>query len=362
MRWIAASIASCTAGLNERAVPRSTTLSGMTFQVSPPWIWVMLTTALSSGWVLRLATVWSEVAMLRGADDGIDALMRHRRVRALALNRDLEHVAGGEHRSRPHREGADGQARPVVHAVDCLDGEAGKQPVLDHDAAAALVLLGRLEDEIDGAGEIAGFGEIARRAQQHRRVPVMAAGMHLAGDRRDVFEAVHLVDMERVHVGPQRDGAGGGGAPLKRADDARAGEAARDLDPVGLKLRGDEGGRLVLFEGGLGAGMDAPPPCRHIAVKFGNAVDDRHGLASRGIRPQDKGAGRRSIVLAQCQIERVGILGLLRLGQQPLLAQPMDDAAAVVGIGHDPIHVDVQGRLCVPIHGRRHRPLPPHDL
>ena len=27
------------AGLNEREVPRTTTLSGTTFQVSPPWIW-----------------------------------------------------------------------------------------------------------------------------------------------------------------------------------------------------------------------------------------------------------------------------------------------------------------------------------
>ncbi len=127
----------------------------------------------------------------------------------------------------PHREGADRQARPVVHAEHRLDRKALEQPLLDHDPAAALVLLGRLEDEMDGAGEIAGLGEIARRAQQHRGMAVMAAGMHLAGDRRDMGEDVLLVDMERVHVGAQRDRTGAGVAPLEGADHAGAGEAAQ---------------------------------------------------------------------------------------------------------------------------------------
>ncbi len=38
-------------------MPRSTTLSGTTFQVSPPWIWVTLTTAESVAATRRLTMV-----------------------------------------------------------------------------------------------------------------------------------------------------------------------------------------------------------------------------------------------------------------------------------------------------------------
>ncbi len=60
--------------------------------------------------------------------------------------------------------------------------EAVEQTLGDHPAAAAAVLaaefLGRLEDQVDRAVEVPGLGQIARGAQQHRRVPVMAAGVH----------------------------------------------------------------------------------------------------------------------------------------------------------------------------------------
>jgi hypothetical protein len=44
----------------------------------------------------------------------------------------------------------------------------------------AAALLGRLEDHDRGAGEVARLGEVARAPEQHRGVPVMAAGVHLA--------------------------------------------------------------------------------------------------------------------------------------------------------------------------------------
>ena len=100
---------------------------------------------------------------------------------------------------------ADRHARHVVHAVDLLDAEALHQAVLDHRVAAAAAFLGRLEDHHRRAVEIARLGEIFRGAQQHGGVPVMAAGMHLAGDLGRVGHVGRLLDRQRVHVGAQAD-------------------------------------------------------------------------------------------------------------------------------------------------------------
>src|SRR5258708_4526898 len=91
--------------------------------------------------------------------------------------RDAEIGAARHHRPGADGELADRKPRPVVHAKDRIAGKALEQPVLDHRIAAAEALFGRLEDEIDGAVEVAGPGEMARGSQQHGRMPVMAAGM-----------------------------------------------------------------------------------------------------------------------------------------------------------------------------------------
>ena len=57
------SIMSCTDFLKVRTVPRSTHSCGMTFQVSPAWIWVVETTAVSMGSTLRATIDCSAVTM-----------------------------------------------------------------------------------------------------------------------------------------------------------------------------------------------------------------------------------------------------------------------------------------------------------
>jgi hypothetical protein len=54
--------------------------------------------------------------------------------------------------------------------------------------------LGGLEDHGDLAGEVARLGEIARGAEQHGRVTVMAAGMHHAGIFRRIGNAGRFHD------------------------------------------------------------------------------------------------------------------------------------------------------------------------
>ena len=99
----------------------------------------------------------------------------------LPVERDGEAVGGRHHRAGADGEGADRDARHVVHAVDLLDAETVHHAVLDHLRAAAAALLGRLEDHDGRAVEVARLGEVLGRAEQHRRVAVVAAGMHDAG-------------------------------------------------------------------------------------------------------------------------------------------------------------------------------------
>ena len=78
----------------------------------------------------------------------------------------------------------DREPRRVVKPVDAVARKAVEEPVGDHRRRAGARLLGRLEDEMHGAGEVTRAREIARRAEQHRRVPVMATGVHLSRHRR----------------------------------------------------------------------------------------------------------------------------------------------------------------------------------
>ncbi len=94
-----------------------------------------------------------------------------------------------------------------MHAVDRLDRKQFEQAVLDHHPAAGNVLFRRLKDEVHGAVEAPRVGEILGGAEQHRRVPVVATGMHLAVDGRGVIEGVFLVDIEGIQIGAQANGA-----------------------------------------------------------------------------------------------------------------------------------------------------------
>ena len=65
-------------------------------------------------------------------------------------------------------------------------------------------LFGRLEDRRDGA-EAAGAGKILGRAQQHRRMSVMAAGMHLAENLACIGQPGFFRDRKSIHVGADGD-------------------------------------------------------------------------------------------------------------------------------------------------------------
>ncbi len=280
---IRCSIRSCTAGSNVRTVPRSTTSCGITFHVSPPWTCVTLTTPASSGCRLRATIVCS--ALIACAAKSIGSLpdVGHRRVRALAGRDDLEDVVGAHERSGAHREGAGRLERPVVHAVDRAHRKPLEQPFLDHDPPAALVLLRGLEDEVERPGEALLLRQRGGGAQQHRRVAVVAAGVHLAGDLRRVRDAGLFLDVQCVEIGAQADRLAAG-AGAEHADDAGLREPGVHLEPERAQLVRDEGRGRLLLERGLGVGVEVVTPRLHVRDQRGDFGDDLHGSSGNSRR------------------------------------------------------------------------------
>ena len=195
---------------------------------------------------------------LAGRRDRIDAVMRHRRMGALAAQGDLELVARGKHRAAAQRELTCGHAGPVVGAEDGLHRELLEQPVLDHLAGTAAAFFGRLEDQVDGAVEIAVLGQMLGRRQQHGGVAVMAAGVHLARMDAGMGELVVLGHRQGVDVGTQAHRALAG-AVLDDPDDAGLAQPPVYRNaPVG-QLLGNQLRGAVLLETQLGMGVNVTP-------------------------------------------------------------------------------------------------------
>ena len=137
--------------------------------------------------------------------------MRQRAMASLAGDDDVEERDRGHDRSVLPLEGSQLSLRPVVQAVDLLHRTALEQAVLDHLVGAGFELFRRLEHQIDRAVEVAGFREILRRPQQHRRMPIVPARMHHARIAAGVRQPGRLLDRQRIHVRPQPD------RPIRRA-------------------------------------------------------------------------------------------------------------------------------------------------
>jgi hypothetical protein len=161
-----------------------------------------------------------------------------------------------------------------MHAVHCGYGKFFEQALLNHHSAAGLVFFGRLEDKAHGAPKLPRLGQVAGGTEQHRSVPVVAAGVHLAGPRRAMREVVGFGKRQRVHVGAQADR--GTLADAQRADDTGAGEAAVHVDAEAGQALGDEHRGLVLLERRLRMRMQMLPPRRHLRLQASQLFDRRH--------------------------------------------------------------------------------------
>jgi hypothetical protein len=162
--------------------------------------------------------------------------------------------------------------------VQCKDRIARKlveQPLLDHHTAAAAPLFSRLKDQVHGAFEIAGRREVFGGTEQHRRMTVMAAGMHPAVMGRAVGEIVHLLDRQRIHIGAQPDRGGSVAAP-DRADNPGPGQPPIDLAAVFGQLYRHQIRGPLLGEGELGMRMDVTADRNQLVAIVEHLGNDRH--------------------------------------------------------------------------------------
>src|SRR5438105_3227623 len=140
----------------------------------------------------------------------------------------------------------------IVQPIDLVAWEFLEQPLLDHGPGAAKAFLGRLKDEMYGTFEIPGLREVARRAEQHGGMAVMAAAVEAAGNGRAPSQVGILFHRQRVHVGAQADALAAVAFALEYADHAGAAEAAVHLDAPLRQLGGNDSGRADFLEADLG--------------------------------------------------------------------------------------------------------------
>lgn len=119
-------------------------------------------------------------------------------------------------------------------------------------------------------------GQVLGRGQQHGHVPIVPAGVHLAGMPAGVGEGVELLHGQRIHVGAQADGTWAVAA-LDDADHAGLAQAAVHRNaPLG-ELGGNQVGRAKLFKTQFRVGMDVTAHGRDAGRLGHDGVEDLHG-------------------------------------------------------------------------------------
>jgi hypothetical protein len=137
---------------------------------------------------------------------------------------------------------------------------------------------------VNRAVEAAPLGDGLGRPEQHRGVPVMAAGMHQAGPFARIGQAGLLLDRQRIDVGTDADGVTVSAIP-QRADDAGPSEAAMHLIAQRSEPASDEVGGPYLLKAKLGMAVQGmsdgdefrqvvldEPCCVHVTLRGWNSV------------------------------------------------------------------------------------------
>ena len=220
---------------------------------------------------------------------------------------DLERVAAGQGSAGPVGD----LARPARHDVKAEDGLGpgrGEHPFLHHELRTpalarggreqAGALLGRLEEELHGAGQpVLEACEHLGRRHEHRRVRVVAAGVHHVDLLAQVGglgpggegQTLGLLDGQGVHVGAQGDGGTRHGA-AQHGHHTGPGDAGAHLEAQRVQMRRDQACGADLLIAQLRMLVDVPAPADQLVLEGGGALADQ-GLERSRIRPG--GGGER---------------------------------------------------------------------
>ena len=227
----------------------------------------------------------------RADDDRIDRAMRQGGMASAPVDGDHEFVRRGHDRAAPHSEPADRHARQIVHAVDAAERQSLEQPVIDHRLGPGAAFFRRLEDQRHGSVEGTCFTETAAGGEQHRRMAVMAAGMHHAGHLGRVGDACLLGDRQCVHVGAKADHRPAGTASaMHQTHDTRPAHSGDHLVAAEVaQLAGNEGRGLVDLVEQFGTLVQVLAPAGDLRLGIRDSVVDRHGRLSDSLVRTYKG-------------------------------------------------------------------------
>src|SRR5215210_6209352 len=179
---------------------------------------------------------------------------------ARALDHYLEGVRGGHYGAGLRRRYSKLQSRPQMQREDLAHvlGDA----LLDHGPPSGVTLLGGLEDEPHGAAQPFAqviLAEGASSADEHARMPVVAAGVHLPVYLRGERKIRRLMDRQSVHVGPQGHCRPVASSTLQGCDDTVLGNAGLYLQRQAVQSVEYLLGGLFGVEAELGLSMYVAP-------------------------------------------------------------------------------------------------------
>lgn len=221
----------------------------------------------------------------RAGKNDVAALLRHRRMGAAPFDRRLETVGARHHGSIEDGDRFRRQPRPVVQAKDHLHRKAREQTFFHHASAAAFVFFGGLEDQIDDAVDFAGAGQMLDclgRRDEHRRMPIVATGVHTAGHLRAMRKIVFFLQGQRIHVGAQADRPFALAA-ANDSHDAGLGNSRVRFDPQRPQALGDDGRRAPLLESQFRMGMQIPAQLTSSRHDFRQNSFQLHAMFSVGL-------------------------------------------------------------------------------
>mmetsp|Transcript_15974 Transcript_15974/g.51217 ORF Transcript_15974/g.51217 Transcript_15974/m.51217 type:complete len:409 (+) Transcript_15974:159-1385(+) len=140
----------------------------------------------------------------RHAHERVHRRVRHRRVPSVPDELGVVEACRRHDRARARRDHARRQARPDMQREEAADSrrvlkDAGEA----HGEPSSAALLGGLKEELDGAMQLAGGEPLLQQlcgAEQHRRVGVVSARVHLTVSAAAERTVDLFVDGERVHV------------------------------------------------------------------------------------------------------------------------------------------------------------------